>query len=258
MYRRAFHLYTQTHFHNIVPVLVYQMGKVGSTSVLNALKQSGLRLVYRLHLLNLNNMHLLYPQMIDAANPVVLAEKKVYAPITRQLQNYILARKGTIKVITPIRDPVTRNVSMYFENLSDFHFPNIMDLTDIPVDLLLEKFFREVRHNLPLVWFDLEMRDVLGVDVYQYPFPKEEGFLRIQENNIDILLLKSELTDEIKVKVIAEYLEINSFQLKCVNRAQDKTAINNIYPLFLSAFEKKSSHYRDTMMNSRYYQHFYG
>lgn len=260
IHRRAFQLYARTHFGGDIPILIYQMGKVGSTSLLRSLKQRGLHLVYRLHVLNPQNLYLLYPVTVHPDDPLILNEQKMYASMTHRLHDHLFAKQKPVKVITPIRDPIARNISMFFENLLEYHLPVDTDLNTINIDVLIDKFFHEVRHTLPLEWFDLEMHTMLGIDVYQYPFPKEQGYLRICRRNIDLLLLKSELEDRTKTRIIAEHLGLNDFHLQRFNQAQQKPYAH-LYQAFQEAFEQCIEYgvkYRERMTAARYFQHFYG
>ena len=104
-------------------------------------------------------------------------------------------------VITLVRDPVARNVSLFFEKLEvpigyDW-FERRKQLSDGELLAELGPLFEE--HVLdpgglarldvdPLHWFDLEMAPVFGVDIFATPFSPERGW-QIYEGERARLLL---------------------------------------------------------------------
>ena len=158
-------------------------------------------------------------------------------------------------MITPVREPIARNVSLFFENLLEFHIPADSHPDLYNVEKLSDIFIKEVRHSTALTWFDVEMKAMLGIDVYRYLFPKEKGFLTIKEGNIDLLLLKIEIDKLIKEQAIAEFLNIENFHL-----IEENVAKNKIYAKMYQKFIQNVNlplWYIETMCRSKYIRHFY-
>lgn len=107
--------------------LVHSMGRVGSRSIYYGLLRAGYE-TYHLH------------YMRD--NP--------------ELWRYV--RQRGVKVISPIREPVRRNISAFFQN---YYHKRPLHLRD---------FLYQYPHEIPLEWFDQEFKKWWGVDVYAEPF----------------------------------------------------------------------------------------
>ena len=45
-------------------------------------------------------------------------------------------------------------------------------------------------------WFNVELKEPLGLDIYQYEFDKMRGYQIIEKDNIELLLIKLEKLDE--------------------------------------------------------------
>ena len=255
IYRRALRLCTAEYVTHRTPVLVYQMGKVGSTSILRSLRRQGLGPVFRVHVLAAENLHLLYPSHVGPGHPVIRADHQRHGPLTRQLHRYVLARHKPVKVITTVREPVARNVSLFFDNLLEYHLPPGACPDRLTTRELEAIFLRQVKHSVALDWFDLEMKPALGIDVYAHPFPRDSGHLRICQENVDLLLLKIEIDDRLKEGVLADFLGLGSFELDRSNEAQEKP--------YAGAYRKFIEHvrlpawYLEAMSCSKYTRHFY-
>jgi hypothetical protein len=207
--------------HN--PVLVYQMGKVGSTSVYESLVACGVAAVH---------FHWMEP---------------VYM---RQI-----AKKERVEIITLVREPIGRCISEFFQNFelhtgADYH----QDAFDMPT--LCELFLSNQYFWRPLPWFDEEMKPRLGVDVYDYPFPQERGWLVIGTGIYRLLILKAELDDTTKETIIADFLKLGSFELVRANTAQEK-AYADTYRAFIRNIRLPET-YVEAMCNAKYTRHFYG
>lgn len=99
------------------------------------------------------------------------------------------------------------------------------------------------------------MKPVLGIDAYQYPFPKENGYLTIKQGNFELLIIKLEVDDSVKEKAIMEFLCIEDFKLTRSNLDQDKNYAKT-YREFLEAIELPET-YVEIMCSSEYVRHFY-
>jgi len=163
------------------PILLLQMGKVGSKSVKAGLKALDLsRPIYHSHFLS---------QARTADTEIRRREffrSKRHAYLMRPWLNQFLRRTfderddGRVwKIITLIREPVARNISAFFENLhvvardnegefeiSSHYYriePTIVTVDD--VDRLARLFFERATHDSPIKFFDREIKDVFGIDV---------------------------------------------------------------------------------------------
>jgi len=77
------------------------------------------------------------------------------------------------------------------------------------------------RYLRPLEWYTNEFRAALGIDVYQHPFDKQNGFGRIQEEPYDVLILRTEMPDERKAELVAEFVGLRSLEMTSPAAAPD-------------------------------------
>jgi hypothetical protein len=230
------------------PIVVYQMGKVGSGSITQTLTASGYDAYHVHHLLEYN---------IEGVKALWLAKGLDLPPELTTIPKIIkenILRSATNRFITLVRDPIARNISAFFHNLKIF--TSMTNSSDIPeITELINVFLTQYSHNIPLTWFDNELKLVLGIDIYEYLFPKNNGFLEINHKNINLLILKVEIPDKTKRRALSNFLGGYPIKFRKSNIATDKY-YNDIYKTF-QANIKLPIDYIDTMLNSKYTNHFY-
>jgi hypothetical protein len=231
---------------NNPPVLVYQMGKVGSTSVAFTLRESDLpNPVYHLHQLSSkgidwnikkNGERLAANRKNRGLDDYTRGYTHFYIKyLLRQLENNKQLRKKIDenidsvpwKIITLVRDPIMREISDFFFS---FHkHPELVDkkehlLNEASLRVLTDQLTRrfEGDHNWVLDWFDKEMKEVFGVDVYRFPFDHENGYTFIRENNISILVFKLEQLNQAFSDGIFKLLDKKGLELIKRNAAEQK------------------------------------
>ncbi len=169
--------------HQGRPLVVYQMGKVGSTSVYRALQAAAPEYsVYHVHTLDAEQMasaQRSYARTYHLRGVVphhLMASRHLRSDLERGQP------RGRWKVLTLVRDPIARNVSSFFQDLQlrhpDFPYASRLasgDTERLAADLV-ELFLSRHDHDEPLRWCDRELRGVLGVDVYAAPFPHDRGW----------------------------------------------------------------------------------
>ncbi len=234
----------------VVPVIVYQMAKVGSSSIIAALDELGLPVfhVHRMDAAHLNAMREAR-RALGWEIPPVPPHDRLGLRIRRRL----LDRSGRAKLITLVRDPIARNLSSYFEHLDQiWRTPKAHE--SVPMASLAEGFLSRFTHEEPLTWFDDEMLPATGIDVYQHPFPAA-GHQTIRTDRFDLLILKSELSDPDKATALAAFLDVPSIVLRTKNRTSEKT-VGTAFRQFGSAL-RLDREFVDRILESRYARHFY-
>jgi len=247
-FRKRLVLSCRLRFTGETPIIVYQMGKVGSSSVVESLQRAGMRLVFHVHRMNPHNIQEVREEFLrDNQSPLneVLGET---------LYRKVIERGRKAKFITLVREPIGRNISAFFENFSRF--------TDIDYEKsnhgteeLIDIFINRYNHEVPLTWFDVEMRKTLGIDVYKHAFPKEKGYLRVKGMNSELLILKLETDDLIKEKAITEFLDTENFTLARNNVGREKV-YSQTYQDFIRTLRLPRA-YVELMCNAAYTRHFY-
>ena len=120
---------------------------------------------------------------------------------------------------------------------------------------LLNVFLEKFAHNQPLEWFNGEIKDVFGPDVFDHPFKKQRGYQIIRSGNIDLLLLKLEQLNACYQQAFQEFLGVDIPELKNTH----VTELDPAKPMYAD-FVKNTSfpeHYLDRMYSSDFAQHFY-
>jgi hypothetical protein len=173
-------------------ILIYQPGKVGSSTINNSLTEAGI-FCTQLHTLNLWN------------NNVSNTYKDLFK------------KNDVFKIITLVREPISRDLSIIFESLNYIvHLFNEDSFIDLCIDFLKRK-----KTFIPLVidvkqfdWFDNELKAIFDIDIYAYPFNKEKGYCIIKQDNIEVLAMKSEKLNSLE-SVIGEF--VGTPDLKLIN-----------------------------------------
>jgi len=107
------------------------------------------------------------------------------------------------KMVTLVRDPVSRNVSSYFQHLDEIW--GIRGAwSRVPLSELTDGFLRIFEHDEPLDWFDTEVRDLIGIDVMNHRFEVDRKFSIMRNDKWTLLLMRSDLVDEGKHEALGE------------------------------------------------------
>ncbi len=183
-------------FETNPPIIIYQMGKVGSSSVYRSLHQAGLpNPIYHVHFLDQDNIRDIIQQYYRKSN--VLRPKHLFVGMALG-KKLLKVKKRRLKVITLVRDPIARAVSDLFENANLFS-DNLMDAEgryqENAIKQYLEDLFAdfEERTDYTATWFDREIHKVLKINVYTNSFDHQTGFAYIRKDNVELLILKMEL-----------------------------------------------------------------
>jgi len=226
-------------------VLIYQMGKVGSTSFQLLLRDIDRFEVFHLHRLN----QVSNDSMIDrylSTGCVELALKEIE---WKEIADYIQVEKPQINVVTAMRDPIARNISAFFQNI------DLEDLRHNDVENLIDKFLKNYPHDVPLNWFDEQFKEVLNINIFNYPFNRERGWDEICDGNYKCLLMTTEIDDNEKLAAVNHFFGLNLTAMKRANIGGKKE-----YSTTYKEFKEKINlpkRYVDKMLNSPIVEHFY-
>jgi len=260
-------LYLQDFLNNLNTrvedkVIVYTIGKVGSTTIFKSLK--------RLENISAYHVHCLTKDGIDLAEKVYRdsfhRRRKVASHIleSRYLRKQLdkgLGGKKRWKVITLVRDPIARSISSFFINLGltlDYNYQDKVKFTKVEdiVEELIELFLESYDgHEKPLTWFDRELKPVFGIDVFSSEFPKSKGYEIYKTKDVDLLLIRLENLNECGCDAIKKFLNITEFNLIESNVASKKD-YQDVYSKFLCSLALPSF-YIDKIYMSKYVRHFY-
>lgn len=201
--RRAF-------FHSERPlILVYQMGKVGSSTVYNSLRDMGLpNSIHHVHFLSVDLLK--YRKAHERAG---IFPAPYHMFMGEALRKNIGKRRGfPVKIISMVRDPIALVVSALFENTHLYKELSVPDDREIDPHIainLLENFFNDP-DNFSYVyeWFDKELKEVFDIDVFATPFPIDTGYAYYTKNNVSALVIRTENLSINGAVAIANFLNL--------------------------------------------------
>jgi len=200
------------NFNKTPPVLIYQMGKVGSMAIYASLLKARLpTLTYHVHVLSsggIQEIESCYSYLNDDS----VSEMLQWG---RMLHGKVLNhRQDQWKIITLTREPIGFMISQLFQGIR-LHHPDLIDANGLAaadriIDYLLGVFdnFNE-ETDYASTWFDNELKQVFNVDVYTYPFNHNEGFTIIKEDNISMLVIRFEDLNRCFSQVVPSFLGLN-------------------------------------------------
>ncbi len=232
-------------------VLVYQMAKVGSSTVTSALESVGGLSVFQVHVMNPDSIRRLHAGLRHKGLARFQMDTDL---IGRALFEEIIKPGHKAKIITLVREPIGRNISFYFHNL-DVLWETADAHENVELPLLLDEFGTRFGHQRSINWFDREFKPVLGVDVYKHEFPRDVGHLRIDTERYDVLIMRTDLEDASKAKCMEEFLGVEGLSLVPKNVASRKPYAD-VYRKFLDAVELPEG-YVNEMLDSKYTRHFF-
>jgi len=225
-------------------VLVYNPGKVGSTSVTYSLKKS-------LPWLPATHIHFLTQSRLEACKQ---SGKWPFNLIMADRTNLVLQQHPdkTIKIITLVRDPIGRDLSGIFQGPTEY-FPN-KDESKITADDIID-LITQFDHSYIADWFDGEFKEYLNFDIYSQPFDKEKGYTIYQHEGIDILCIKLERLSEVYPEAVSKLLGTKRNILRNKNEGDSK-ALSTLYSTVKKRFKIEEPRLRE-IYNSKFMQTFY-
>jgi hypothetical protein len=126
---------------------------------------------------------------------------------------------------------------------------------ELPVDELMETFLEKYEHDIPLSWFDLQLRPVFGIDVYASSFPKEQGYAIYHARDASVLLLKLESLEKCAGEAVKNFLGVDNFVVTNTNVGEGKE-YKDLYRDFIDSIRLPLS-YLDRLYDSEAVRHFY-
>lgn len=194
-------------------ILVYTMGKVGSSTVYATLREHLPRTdVFHSHFLSDRWLLEVLPNEHEYFHRNIAEGKKI--------REYIgLNPRKRIKVITLVREPVEREISDLFQNPVPAYETD--DLTTVNTGELVEKL-KSNDFLYPHSWFDTEFREFTGIDIYKLPFDNRKGFIIHRSGRFDVLCIKLEQLESCYREAFRLFLNLQVEKLSPANETKDK------------------------------------
>lgn len=224
------------------PVLLYQMGKVGSSTLKHSLE------IYKVE-----SMHVHRFYFSDNERPLSLKDRLQKIKHNLLVNKFIKNEKEELKVITFYRDPLSRNISSFFQNLNYYFSPE--ELKALNFETLEEKFNNSHQlHHTPNNWFDVEFKRKLGIDVFKYPFNKDKGYAIIKDKHLSIFICTTNKINSLEQE-LGQFLGIDKFKIH-----NDNIGAKKWYKGLYTEFKQKYSPDKEmvnNLYNSKTIKHFF-
>ena len=211
---------------------VFQPGKSGSTSALDALLRSN----YKYPVCHLHS----FKDGVDTWNPTVKLE------FLRRLRKGF---GGRVKLIIPIREPISRNKSSFLQHV-ERHKRQPWDGIDFSVEEYWQMYLKSEKRFWLLNWFDNELKPHFGIDVYAQPFAGDHGVYT--HKNVEALIYHHDIPDDKKSRLLCDFLKTSDITVSRSNvTASKKSSLPENLQL------KPTREYIEEMLHSKYASHFF-
>ncbi|HET8654363.1 MAG TPA: putative capsular polysaccharide synthesis family protein [Longimicrobiaceae bacterium] len=233
------------------PVIVFTMSKTASTSIEVSLMQMPRFAVFKAHRLHPARIRAYYRERRR------LGEQELHPYVDDMgiaLYREIVRRRVPARIIVLVREPIGRNLSAYF------HILNVLwkrsdAFTALSPQQVADGFIERGRHSEPLTWFDEEFRPVFDVDVFAKPFPHDVGIVQLRDGPFDIVVMRTDLPDDRKMRYLSDWLGCGPFEMVHMNDA-DQKHYADLYRAARGRLRLPGG-YVDEMLESRYARHFF-
>lgn len=214
------------------PILVYSMGKVGSSALSSSLQRASGRPVIHLHNIAKaeHEYHRKWREDRDLLEHQLVWWRGEYV----RLRLAMAPRSKKWDVIAGVRDPFSMWVSSFFEAAKQYRYLDPDQSADeVDIDVLVENLCSIV-DRLSRDWFTTELQPTTGIDVYARPFPTEKGFQQYESGRFRMLLIRFEDLPMVGPDSLARFLGLDvPVPLVKANVASQKW-YSDVYQRFLA------------------------
>lgn len=242
------------------PILVYQVGKVGSGTVHKSLVAARIpNPVYHIHVLSDGGIQ--WADGLYASATTNTNRPRGHVRTSRFLRKRIDSEKDiNWRIITGVREPVRRSLSEFFQTL-DWRFPELLDERG---DLREDEAYRFLTERLPsfvlnersINWFDLELKAVFGIDAFETPFDHEKGYSIIEKGNTRVLVIRQENLSECFSEAMGRFLPDTPTPRMVSANVRADTKHWKAYKSLMNRL-RISEDVAEQIYSSRYVRHFY-
>lgn len=167
-------------------ILIYQMGKVGSTSL-----QEGIT--------NSSHFHTLYNNYpCQAMFRYYGRELQFKLLVKNAVKRSLILRRPEVRILCVVREPRARSISMLFQDIniwmSEYFRGHFEEARREGMELLFDVYCKACDHGYHNTWFDREIRRFTGIDVFAAPFDTRAGYALHQRGKFRLLLVRAEDT----------------------------------------------------------------
>ncbi|MEQ5806154.1 sulfotransferase family 2 domain-containing protein [Alteromonas sp. NFXS44] len=230
-------------------ILIYTPGKVGSSSLEKSLKDS-----IHTHTLYCNppnppHWKLDYYSRIDKF-------KFHFKQFVRRL---LIRRAKKITIITVVREPISRNISMFFQALpfwlaysSSNMSHDRMSPREEGFNYIVDAYQKNFNHRYITSWFDKEILRFSGINIYEHD-PITKGLWDVTRGKYRLIVSTLEnLSDNVSFieNALGQKIDLD------VQNSGSRKWYSDIYKSFKS-YDLQDSEINQLLKESKYYKKFY-
>jgi len=166
---------------------------------------------------------------------------------TRNNLDYLHPQENYEAIVTPVRDPIARNISYFFEL-----YGNDLLRWKPSREQVFEHLIGKIDHDLPLTFFDGVYKPYIGVDIMKQPFPVSKGW---KIYNRRLLIIQTGKLSECLPEAFEQIFGVRPPSI-IRGRSGDSRAYGELYTHFVE-WVKFPADYVSHMLDSDYTRHFY-
>ena len=242
-------------FDRTPPILIYQMGKVGSAAVYESLRKANIpNPIYHVHLLSYSNLDEVEHYLKKVGSKTDIISLRYWRAIRRKLDR----TKTTKYLISLVRDPVAREISNVFQNMH-FHKDLKTDTGGVNIEKTVNHLYEyfanyDEKTDYVCTWFDKEILDSFNIDVYASPFDQSRAYSIIGNDQAKLLLLRMENLSEVFSEAMQEFMGL-SVQLVRSNESSSKEYYEAYKTVSKRIILPKET--CEKIYSTRFFRHFY-
>ena len=242
------------------PIIVFQMGKVGSSTVVKTLREHYKKdtPVIQVHTLNPNQLEKAIQMQRDSISPYLHKHLIVSSILIKKLDDEVFP----CRFITLTREPVERAISFVFEDIKKKAPDSLKKNDEIDLSEIvrsLDSIFTESSGIVdPTAWFERELKERFELDVFSVPFDVEKGYKIIKKNLCSLLILRMEDLNWALIPALSEFLQIEQGEIRI---RRDNIGKKKWYAEAIAEIKanyKLEEHLAKKVYDTKYYRHFYG
>jgi hypothetical protein len=241
-------------------IIIFQPGKVGSLTV-----QASLERAYtgRMYMVEIHHAHALnhleererfvQRTRVDPSDSLVLIRH--WKELRARIDKYPGRRWYVINLV---RDPVAIKVSALFQVLYQ-HIPDWeaqLQSGALTMSKLDELLFSKQEFGFSGLetWYDTQVREIWGLDIFKTPFPHEKGYQIYKKWNISMMIIRLEDLNRVAGRAFYDFLRLKDFQVVNANVGDEKP-----YAELYNQFKKRAlpTDYLDQGYQNRFATYFY-
>jgi hypothetical protein len=123
--------------------------------------------VLHVHSLNLDTLEKMKEQHRVRGEPFPL-----HVTVAERINRDMVSQGRRLEMITLVREPISRNFAVFFENLPIFFDGCNLDDASISVESYIAQFLDNYYHDIPLGWFNEQLLEPFGIDVFVPASPR--------------------------------------------------------------------------------------